>query len=1000
MKNAAQSMKIIFTYILILLCFANTGIAQELTLPGYKQYGLKDGLPQAQITTLFQDSRGYIWAGTNNGAARFNGENFFAFTTKNGFPFGYVNNFAEDKQGRIWVLCRHGIACISGDSVAAFPQNEYYFAQGDFTAGDTIRFIATRKKDDKRMVGYWTDGEYKLLDLPFIDRYKDGHLFTYNEKLDAYIFSSEKNIYQVNQNEVKSFSHSCPYKNHKPAKIIRLENDFIVFYVSSDLSHVLCYSFNKTTSELIAEYSFGKCLKYPPDNLREHISFFQGLSAQNFVQYTIENGEIYPLNVSRHNVRTILKDKNGGLWYGAEDGLLRIFSGAFTTFNPALLPEIWSVTEQQEGRFWFASFSYGVKSLKDNKLKSLLLNGKEILGNYFHPAVNGNNSLYFALGDGILKYMPNGKTELLNYTWNDNPPICFYTHYDRERRHLLGGFRGNVAVWDDNDKLVREIGRASGMPLTGFVHCIAQDSAYNFWFGSPDIYHYNWDTNRLKQYASSAEIINCLDAATDHSGRTWFGTQKGLYYYDKQTDSVKIINVPELQNWVLMVLPIDKSRLLLSQPDGLYILDLDEFNRNGKVILSCYNEANGYLGGEPGQAGAFKDSQGHIWITGTSALSRLNPNLLPKKDSLRLNLVFTKYNNTPILYEQHQIKLPHNQESATIVFDAVAFNRPTPVEYNYRINKSKNWSVAQTDNYITLIDLPHGKTTLYVQASLQGVSTIFTIVIYVSKAFYNQAWFIPGVLFLLLLTLIIVTLVYGRTQTRLQKTLMRAKYAEAETIQALMNPHFVYNVLANVQSKIRNLKIEEAEQSLLKMAHLIRRFLHLPAQDIENNDNKSDILKNTVTLAQELDLLQEFIDFQQLLYPQEFIYLFSIDDNVDVEKIYLPPMLLQPFVENSISHGLIPKQGVGRLQIDISAFKKQNKTIIRIIDDGVGIEQSRQMRDQSKFKYPSRGRKLTMRRIHLLNELGFNIEIETETSEKGTTVTIVLLKSAEKKSRN
>ena len=153
-------------------------------------------------------------------------------------------------------------------------------------------------------------------------------------------------------------------------------------------------------------------------------------------------------------------------------------------------------------------------------------------------------------------------------------------------------------------------------------------------------------------------------------------------------------------------------------------------------------------------------------------------------------------------------------------------------------------------------------------------------------------------------------------------------------------------------------------------------------------------------MAQELDLLQEFIDFQQLLYPQEFIYLFSIDDNVDVEKIYLPPMLLQPFVENSISHGLIPKQGVGRLQIDISSFKKQNKTIIRIIDDGVGIEQSRQMRDQSKFKYPSRGRKLTMRRIHLLNELGFNIEIDTETSEKGTTVTIVLLKSAEKKTRN
>lgn len=101
-------------------------------------------------------------------------------------------------------------------------------------------------------------------------------------------------------------------------------------------------------------------------------------------------------------------------------------------------------------------------------------------------------------------------------------------------------------------------------------------------------------------------------------------------------------------------------------------------------------------------------------------------------------------------------------------------------------------------------------------------------------------------------------------------------------------------------------------------------------------------------------------------------------------------MLLQPFVENAISHGLIPKKGIGQLQIDISTCKVSKKTIIRIIDDGIGIEQSRRQQHQSKLRYPSWGRKLTMQRIRLLNELGFNIDVKTDTSDKGTTVTIVL----------
>lgn len=184
------------------------------------------------------------------------------------------------------------------------------------------------------------------------------------------------------------------------------------------------------------------------------------------------------------------------------------------------------------------------------------------------------------------------------------------------------------------------------------------------------------------------------------------------------------------------------------------------------------------------------------------------------------------------------------------------------------------------------------------------------------------------------------------------------------------------------------MQTQEAEEALLKLAHLTRRFMHTFSEITAAK--KMNLQKNTINLENELSLLQEFIDFQQMLYPETFIYILSVANDIDVAEIKIPPMLLQPFVENAISHGLIPKKEIGRLQVDISRNADNQKTIIRIIDDGIGMEQSQQLQQHSNLRYPSRGRKLTIKRIKLLNELGFDITTYTETSSNGTTVTIIL----------
>jgi sensor histidine kinase YesM len=98
-------------------------------------------------------------------------------------------------------------------------------------------------------------------------------------------------------------------------------------------------------------------------------------------------------------------------------------------------------------------------------------------------------------------------------------------------------------------------------------------------------------------------------------------------------------------------------------------------------------------------------------------------------------------------------------------------------------------------------------------------------------------------------------------------------------------------------------------------------------------------------------------------------------------------MLIQPFAENAIRHGLLQKQGEGSLNISINRNEEDGVTLI-IADDGIGIEKSHTIDSGSPLRYVSRGRELTLNRIRLMNETGYQIQVRTESSDKGTTITI------------
>lgn len=197
--------------------------------------------------------------------------------------------------------------------------------------------------------------------------------------------------------------------------------------------------------------------------------------------------------------------------------------------------------------------------------------------------------------------------------------------------------------------------------------------------------------------------------------------------------------------------------------------------------------------------------------------------------------------------------------------------------------------------------------------------------------------------------------------------------------------------MASIQSEILSSNIQKANEYLVKMSVLIRGFLE--ASVTAGFSKSKNIKESELLLAKEIEILNHFIHFQQFIHPDQFDYELVLGPEIIPEELTLPPMLIQPFVENSIKHGLLQKSGKGKLKISIF-FTEKHTLVIEIEDDGIGIKKADALIKQSHLLYTSRGKELTIKRIKLLNDMGYFIQFRIDSSDLGTKVTLKINRNA------
>ncbi|HEX3168758.1 MAG TPA: histidine kinase, partial [Chitinophagaceae bacterium] len=318
------------------------------------------------------------------------------------------------------------------------------------------------------------------------------------------------------------------------------------------------------------------------------------------------------------------------------------------------------------------------------------------------------------------------------------------------------------------------------------------------------------------------------------------------------------------------------------------------------------------------------------------------------------------------------LKLSYKQNFFSFEFAALNYDHPEKNKYEYQlINFDKKVVSNGTNRVFSYTNVPPGRYTLKVTASNnddQWNKAGFEMELIIIPPFWATWWFKTIVVLVLVGSVLLFFKLRenGIKREQVRQTAINKQIAEIRmtALRGQMNPHFIFNSLNSIQHFITNRDKEEALNYLSKFSKLIRKIL-------ENSR------ENTVSISNELELLELYIQLEQLRFSNKFDYHIAIDEKIDLQNTEIPPLLIQPYIENAILHGLINKNDKGDLWLSLE--RNNGLLVCKIEDNGIGRARSQEIEQGKVSRHRSLGIKVTEERISgLFALLDYKMEVVTE----------------------
>lgn len=454
-------------------------------------------------------------------------------------------------------------------------------------------------------------------------------------------------------------------------------------------------------------------------------------------------------------------------------------------------------------------------------------------------------------------------------------------------------------------------------------------------------------------------------------GKVYVSTNEhGILVYEKGVLLKRILPKVDGKTVVIKKMLLHQHSIIATGTNGFYQFDL-----NGKLLKSLHAA----FGLSSKRVIDFTIHKGNLWLSHSGGVQQIDLNYFSRtrsKPIIRFDRISVNGIQVPIadatILASHQRKILFQFSSPTLR------NREL-LHFHYRlIGNDTSWNINPIGmNQVTFNALSPGEYVFEVKAESQGqMSKTLRFHFEIEAPFYIRWWFIA---LSLLVFLGVVFLIYRRQlaiQNRKAQLINELNASKLTAIQSQMNPHFIFNSLNSIQDLILKGDVEHSYSYITTFSNLVRRTLNYSEKDF-------------IQFEQEIKLLELYLSLEQLRFKKDFSY--SIEHN-HLEDILLPPLLVQPFIENALVHGLLHKEGVKKLSI---RFELDEDVLICIIEDnGVGRDRSKAIKARQRSEHESFSGKAIHNRFEILSaalggDFGYHYEDLTNNGEAlGTRVVL------------
>jgi len=918
--------------------------------PFHKLYGVSDGLPSSELYDLEQGPDGKIWIGTDRGLCSYDGYNFKTFDGSDGLPSSTVFEIFSNGT-TIYIASFDGaLSKVENNQVIEIkeikdnPINSHWISHLAFdNKSNSVKYfnkflIRNEKMGFKQknppLLGSYNFGKNRVS----IDTFKFDNFQTLDTKV------GDKFLYEPNFNTITTYEYT-------------LDSTRIYFINQYFIRHYSNYSFRN--------------INFVPNKI-----------------FTLKDNIQKEIYSSADAFRKIYKDHNGSIWICTSKGILLYneqenaneFSSFFTNYNTT------SIIQDNENNYWISTLNNGLiyvpnfdiktinirsesyaESLEKNELNLFLsLHNSEIfiLDKAMKPQLllntNSANSSAIAVSEDHvyigyshhLKYSSDGSYNIIANSHNYSPRKQLVL----ENGDIISGmnhltYLNSSGEWIDSSGIVSAVldlsqlenGDILGATLNGLISIK------------------NYDLSQIHQLEHTdpafSKRINSIDS--DKNNLAFIGTaEQGVKVI--LADSLVGNLEKELSSNIINTLHIEKDSILwVGTNNGL---DRISYTWQDSFYVNSISTVNTTRGLVSNYITDLTDWNNQLWVLTDKGLNYFDPK------TLKPNITAPKITIDSILVEQHKIipdsatDFDYSKENFEFYYTGISFKKSNSGNfYKYRLisDRDSTWFYSNNKN-VRYTNLAYGDYTFQVAAQNNNKvwSTSESYSFRINPHFTETPLFKLTMLFLsLALAFFINRIRDSRIMARelqkqqLKEAELKTKAAELNALRNQMNPHFIYNSLNSIQNFIFKNDPERANYLLSRFSKLMRSSLQLSKLEY-------------ISLKEEIEFLNNYLELEKMRFEDKFEFNIAMGTEL-VENYKIPPLLIQPIVENSIKHGFSGLDKKGKLIIKF--IKDDDHLIISVIDNGKGFSPQNLNNSNNKFENRVSATTIIKERIELLN---------------------------------